>query len=423
MKKSELTHGSLFSGIGGPEIAAEIMGWKNVFHCEINPFGRKILDYWFPNSKSYEDITKTDFREWRGKINVLTGGFPCQPFSCAGQRKGAEDDRYLWPEMLRAIREIQPDWVVGENVAGILTMVQPGSETLLGSEETLFGEDNRKRTLHRQEYVVETVCNDLEREGYSVQPVVIPACAVGAPHRRDRVFFIAHRADAGSEGMQREWENNILSGRTAPDTDGERCNNRSDNWKERPICYDQKRYSEENQSEWTERKRRTCENGSAASDSQCPGSGQIQQKIQSKKPNGYRINSNGSKRNVADSYKFNGDLPGFHSGRISQFEASGLRIDPNTYCEFPSQRMLQGEKGRYKQKIRTESLHSRSNWENFPTQSPVCRGNDGLPFDVDNLTIPFTKWRQESVKGYGNAIVPQVILEIFKAIEEIEQLE
>ena len=190
-----LTHGSLFSGIGGPEIAAEIMGWKNVFHCEINPFGRKILDYWFPNSKSYEDITKTDFTEWREKINVLTGGFPCQPFSCAGQRKGAEDDRYLWPEMLRAIREIQPDWIVGENVAGILTMVQPGSETPLGREESLFGEVDRERILHRQEYVVETVCNDLEREGYSVQPVVIPACAVGAPHRRDRVFFIAHRAD------------------------------------------------------------------------------------------------------------------------------------------------------------------------------------------------------------------------------------
>lgn len=80
MEKNKFTHGSLFSGIGGPEIAAEEMGWKNMFHCEINPFGRKILDYWFPNSKSYE-------------INVLTGGFPCQPFSCAGQRKGAEDDR------------------------------------------------------------------------------------------------------------------------------------------------------------------------------------------------------------------------------------------------------------------------------------------------------------------------------------------
>lgn len=206
MKKSELTHGSLFSGIGGPEIAAEIMGWKNVFHCEINPFGRKILDYWFPNSKSYEDITKTDFTEWRGKINVLTGGFPCQPFSCAGQRKGAEDDRYLWPEMLRAIREIQPDWVVGENVAGILSMVQPGGETALGREESLFGEVDRERILHQQEYVVETVCNDLEREGYSVQPVVIPACAVGAPHRRDRVFFIARRIQDNN--------NNIGSGYT-----------------------------------------------------------------------------------------------------------------------------------------------------------------------------------------------------------------
>ena len=218
MEKNKFTHGSLFSGIGGPEIAAEEMGWKNMFHCEINPFGRKILDYWFPNSKSYEDITKTNFTEWRGKINVLTGGFPCQPFSCAGQRKGAEDDRYLWPEMLRAIREIQPDWVVGENVAGILSMVQPGSETALGREESLFGEVDRKRILHRQEYVVETVCNDLEREGYFVQPVVIPACAVGALHRRDRVFFIAHRADAGVKGMQRKWEDNILSGRTASDT-------------------------------------------------------------------------------------------------------------------------------------------------------------------------------------------------------------
>jgi hypothetical protein len=153
MEKNKFTHGSLFSGIGGPEIAAEEMGWKNMFHCEINPFGRKILDYWFPNSKSYEDITKTNFTEWRGKINVLTGGFPCQPFSCAGQRKGAEDDRYLWPEMLRAIREIQPDWVVGENVAGILSMVQPGSETALGREESRLTEKEYcigRNTLSKQ---------------------------------------------------------------------------------------------------------------------------------------------------------------------------------------------------------------------------------------------------------------------------------
>ena len=368
------------------------MGWQNAFHCEIDDFCNTILNYWFKDAKSYTDVTTTDFREWRGKINVLTGGFPCQPFSVAGQRKGADDNRYLWPHMLRAIREIRPAWVIGENVAGILTMVQPGKETEVGSQTSLFGKDNRKRILLRQEYVVETICKDLEREGYSVQPLLIPACAVGAPHRRDRVWFVARLiTDTACRG----------SGGTPYESCRE--NERQDGYEtQQPIFRGYVR---------------------TASDSQCSGSGQIQQKIQSKKPNGYCIDSNGSKRNVADSYKFNGDLPGFHSGRISQFEASGLRIDPNTYCEFSSQRMLQGEKGRYKQKIPTESLHSRSNWENFPTQSPVCRGNDGLPFDVDNLTIPFTKWRQESVKGYGNAIVPQVILEIFKAIEEIEQLE
>ena len=115
------------------------MGWQNAFHCEIDDFCNTILNYWFKDAKSYTDVTTTDFREWRGKINVLTGGFPCQPFSVAGQRKGADDNRYLWPHMLRAIHEIRPDWVIGENVAGILTMVQPGQETEVGSQSTLFG--------------------------------------------------------------------------------------------------------------------------------------------------------------------------------------------------------------------------------------------------------------------------------------------
>lgn len=186
----KLVHGSLFSGFDAPSIAASWMGWENAFHCEINPFCNEILKYWFSDSEHYEDITKTDFSQWKGRIDVLTGGFPCQPFSLAGQRKGADDNRYLWPHMLRAIREIRPAWVIGENVAGILTMVQPGKETEVGSQTSLFGEDNRKRILLRQEYVVETICKDLEREGYSVQPLLIPACAVGAPHRRDRVCLL-----------------------------------------------------------------------------------------------------------------------------------------------------------------------------------------------------------------------------------------
>ena len=85
-----MTHASLFSGIGGPEIAASMMGWQNIFHCEINPFGRAVLEYHFPESDSYDDITRTDFTRYKGKIDVLTGGFPCQPFSYAGKRGGAK---------------------------------------------------------------------------------------------------------------------------------------------------------------------------------------------------------------------------------------------------------------------------------------------------------------------------------------------
>lgn len=384
MEKNKFTHGSLFSGIGGPEIAAEIMGWKNMFHCEINPFGRKILDYWFPNSKSYEDITKTDFTEWREKINVLTGGFPCQPFSVAGQRKGAEDNRYLWPEMLRAIREIQPDWVVGENVAGILSMVQPGSGTALGREESLFGEVDRKRILHRQEYVVETVCNDLEREGYSVQPVVIPACAVGAPHRRDRVFFIAHRADAGVKGMQRKWEDNILSGRTASDTNSHRWRdgkNRQVTIAERKGTADIGTFREDGTSSY----------------SQCSGSGQIQQEIQSEQSNGHSFDSNGGEW----------DAPYSSSEGLSTLR-------------FPTsieKKKWENEDGCSVQpagNVRRASFAER--WKNFPTQSPVCSRDDGISTRLDG--IAFSKWRQESIKAYGNAIVPQVMYEIFQAIQE-----
>ena len=418
----KLVHGSLFSGFDAPSVAASWMGWKNAFHCEINPFCNDILKYWFPNSEHYEDITKTDFSQWRGRIDILTGGFPCQPFSLAGQRKGADDNRYLWPHMLRAIREIRPAWVIGENVAGILTMVQPGKETEVGSQTSLFGEDNRKRMLLRQEYVIETICKDLEREGYSVQPLLIPACAVGAPHRRDRVWFVARlitdTACRGSGGTPHEscCENERQNGyktqqpfvrgcvRASSHSDGERCNNRSDNWKERPICYDQKRYSEEDQSKRDKRKCRTCKNGSVTSYSQCSGSGQIQQKIQSKQSDGNSFDRNGCEWDVTYS-----DTP----------RLPALRLPSNTETE--------GWKDENRQPLQSSS-NARGTllaewWRNFPTQSPVCRGNDGVPFNVDNLTIPFTKWRKESIKGYGNAIVPQVILEIFKAIEEIEQLE
>ena len=161
-----MTHGSLFSGIGGFDLAAEWMGWENKFHCEWNEFGQKVLKYHFPKSISYGDITKTDFTIHRGEIDIITGGFPCQPYSSAGKRLGKEDDRHLFPEMLRAIKEIQPRWIVGENVYGLVNW----------SGGLVFHE----------------VQANLEAEGYEVFPYLLPASGVGARHQRNRIWFIAH---------------------------------------------------------------------------------------------------------------------------------------------------------------------------------------------------------------------------------------
>ena len=168
-----MNHGSLFSGIGGFDLAAEWMEWENKFHCEWNEFGQKILKHYWPEATTYGNITKTDFTIWNGKIDILTGGFPCQPYSQAGQRRGKEDERHLWPEMLRAIKEIKPRWIVGENVYGIVNW--------------------------NGGMVFEEVQAELENEGYTVQPYVLPACATGAPHRRDRVWFVAHSSSGGLE--------------------------------------------------------------------------------------------------------------------------------------------------------------------------------------------------------------------------------
>lgn len=173
-----LKHGSLFSGIGGFDLAAQWMGWENVFHCEWNEFGQRILKYYWPKAITYGDITKTDFSIHRGKIDILTGGFPCQPYSVAGKRKGKEDERHLWPEMLRAIREIAPTYIVGENVGGIVSW--------------------------NGGLVFEEVQTDLEAEGYEVQPVILPACSVGGWHRRDRVWFIAHAIDSTNCAKRRQ---------------------------------------------------------------------------------------------------------------------------------------------------------------------------------------------------------------------------
>jgi DNA-cytosine methyltransferase len=199
-----MKHISLFSGGGGFDLASEWAGWTNVVSCEIEDFQNTILEYYWPDVYHHRDIkTLTgkiiDYeaiqrcgKDWRKGGVILSGGFPCQPFSQAGKRKGATDDRYLWPEMFRIIKEIRPDWVVAENVAGITSMAFPGKVSTMGGQANIFGKSDQIYEL-RQEYILDSIINNLESEGYSVQPFIIPACAVGAPHRRDRIWIVANR--------------------------------------------------------------------------------------------------------------------------------------------------------------------------------------------------------------------------------------
>lgn len=412
-----MTHASVFSGIGGPEVAASMLGWENLFHCEINPFGRQVLDYWYPNSKSYEDITTTDFTEWRGRVDVLTGGFPCQPFSYAGRRRGAEDDRYLWPSMYRAIDEIQPTWVVAENVAGILTMVEQGEVSKVAGSATLFDafDDLRGRYELRETFTLQRICTDLESHGYAVQPVLVPACAVGAPHRRDRVFIVARRVEADTRS----------GGQSAPEQQGERertevqqqSGEQSQHGIGRPST---SRPIADTTGECGERLRSRQSEVGRAQQEQSGGRGgeggserlaphpdshrgsEVDEHMESELADGAKPVSNGGQRNVADT----SDI-----GAGQQCECGrGQHREPRTF---------ESRNGHWPCPS-CEWDYCGERWKDFPSVSPVHRGNDGLPFPVDSLTLSFGKWRTEALKAYGNAIVPQVMYEIFRAIEQVE---
>lgn len=344
-----MTHGSLFSGIGGFDLAAEWMGWENVFHCEIEEFPRTVLKYYWPKAISYEDITKTDFTIHRGRIDILTGGFPCQPFSVAGKRQGTADHRHLWPEMLRAIREIEPVFIVGENVPGIVNW--------------------------NDGMVFEQVCVDLENEGYEIIPVNIPAASVGAPHKRERIWFIAYSC---SESRKQEF-----------------VRRREINRQERESIRDNFKS--------------TCKKPYATNASNPRSEG-----LQRKRENGIY----GSEFITNSSV---GRLEGRrNNGLCKQEELSQFKRFSNSWIFTNAGLQPCEEYRKAKSGFFTEERFS-DYWESFPTQSPVCDGNDGLPSRLDGITFP--KWRNESIKAGGNAIVSQVALQIFKAIEKVIQSE
>lgn len=441
-----MTHASLFSGIGGPEVAAAMLGWENLFNCDINPFTRKVLNYWFPNAVTYEDIKNTDFTKWRGRVDVLTGGFPCQPFSTAGKRGGADDNRYLWPQMCRVIQEVRPTWVVAENVDGITTMVESGPVTEMGCEGSLFGEgDGLYRYQSRDPFTIERVCGDFERAGYSVQPCLIPACAVGAPHRRDRIFFIAHLEDSVKHGLperEAQEQGSLRDERNVSTGDNERICSKA--WSDASDSDDSRA---EGLRQFREDK---VYESSTAPDSHGHGRNEMGEHLQSELADGNESLCNGRLRDASDS----------HGERLQESEQPGRETnqeETGAGLHDRAQRPHSGNSGRRNTADsdckglegkdnagRNEAKHGDriwrdvagydrqawslqcaellpcNRWRSFPTVSPVFRGNDGIPFPVDDLTISFAQWRKGALEAYGNAIVPQVMYEIFRAIQEVE---
>ena len=480
-KPIAMKHGSLFSGIGGFDLAAEWMGWENVFHCEIAEFPRKVLKYHFPKSICYEDIKKTDFTKHRGEIDIISGGFPCQPYSNAGKRKGKEDDRHLWPEMLRVIREVQPRFVVGENVAGLLSW-------------------NNGMVFHE-------IITDLENEGYETQAFLIPACATNAPHRRDRIWFVAHANSNGfkqQRGYDGSRKNNERSNTSVKwSINSENIDNASSSIFIAKQSESYRRISEQTNGEtkefadsngickldkkFDECKEIECRNKCKIDNSRTlvsKGQSRFQlsnyigmefnkANLSSGSTNGHtddknginrmeRItpNSNGTEQgndigeNIGEEGEIRwgkdgdvfGELRG--DGNVADTESQrtreqssedrgreNRRFDNNgkewnvadtTYSRLQRRQEIDqwekhnSKRGRNGFDIGAVSENIgrqiRGDFENFPTQSPICGGDDGISTQLDGIT--FSKWRNESIKGYGNAVVPQVVYQIFKAIEQ-----
>lgn len=387
MGTRSMTHASLFSGIGGAEVAAAWAGWRNVFHCDINGFGCRVLRYWFPESEEYHDITSTDFTRWRGHVDVLTAGFPCQPFSLAGKRRGGEDERYLWPEAFRALREIRPAWFVGENVSGIVSMVLPGERSDVAEGGCLFGEGHIDREVQR--YVLDSICSDIESAGYEVQPLVIPACAVGAPHRRDRVWFVARRRACGpAENTERDGCEGA-SAETECEAGGQRMP------------------------------------GAGAEGRLCKAPADAQGDGDSGRPGAVRREERQQDGELNAKPRFHGKIP----------EGAAPHTDENRDPAQETRRGAEGGRGRDipQQEERGDEaeracgLHGLprdvpgfGGWDGFPSECPFLCGDDGIPERLAGLAIPVEEWNRRALEALGNAWVPEVAYEIFRFINIVE---
>lgn len=354
-----MIHGSLESGLGGFDYAAEMLGWYNVFHCEINPFCQKILKHYWPNAKTYTDIFEFDGKPWAGRIDIITAGFPCQPFSHAGKRKGSKDERFIWPENMRIFREVKPRFIVAENVPGLLTI---------------------ERGL-----VFEQVCADLENEGYEVQAFIIPACAKDAVHRRDRVWIVANCKHFGNGWRKQQQKSEYEA--TESILQPIAANNSNTGLPQRQ----QSRESGPSKKDGTGLEHRITNTDRDAADAEC-----IRQ------PEPGEPDKSGSTKESRE-------------GKTNIIINNSEQYAAN--CNRPE---LQGhgQPGERRRERLAWPGAEQEAW--FEAATRLCSVDDELAGRLDVAAISKSKWRTESLKAYGNAIYWPVAYEIFKAIEETE---
>ena len=452
-----MKHLGLFEGIGGFSLAARWMGWETLAWCEWNEFGQKVLKHHFPEAEGFGDIKKTDFTKYANRIDIITGGFPCQPYSSAGKRKGKEDERHLWPEMLRAIREVQPRYIVGENVRGL--------------------------TNWNGGLVFDEVQADLESEGYEVLPFLLPACAVNAPHRRDRIWFVAHskhnrlqqsfykrgteskvlkeEASRGEDGSSKFIQSITTTSirQNATDTNSyglHECNgNQWENFPtQSPICGGDDGISntshintiqKENTMDRTLVIKSAIDEGRLIADIE---TGKIYSTV-TKLNKGERIELMGANCNGyrVHNISFGGVKKQCRAHQIVWIYANGIydkknlmidHIDRNRSNNKLSNLRLVDAKGNMENKtpyegkltqeqkdemylLYTQGDHSmRELAEDYGISKSRVQQLISEHSGLDNIT--FSKWRTESIKAYGNAIVPQIAYELFKAIEATDNL-
>ena len=385
----ELTHLSLFSGIGGLDLAAEWAGFKTVGQCEYADYPTKVLEKHWPTVERWRDIrtlTGESFYERTGlrTVDLISGGFPCQPFSVAGKQRGKEDDRYLWPEMVRVIKELRPTWIVGENVAGIVKLALPD------------------------------ILSELEAEGYRTRTFLIPACAVGARHRRYRVAIVAY--SDSSRQLYRQNEINTAEARKQAQREFIRCS-------ENVACTARERNGML-PDEWEKQGQENIDfdrNGEAVQYTNSTG---CQELYTAGKPDKEGLSCGGCKE---------GDVCYSASQRLQdrRIQPMGGQGTPEQESERSGSYVSDTKMWREQRQIgiREETWRPGSgDWRT--TQSCLGGMADGIStwmdgyWDVEPDIPRIAKGipnRVERLKGLGNAVVPQQFYPVLKAIADVER--